>query len=71
MICSSRERQEARWVVMTDLDGTLLDQETYGFFAASEALGFRQVHEGPVVFEPGACRDGTSPSRAAAPTSFH
>jgi len=71
MICCSREKQEARPVVLTDLDGTLLDHQTYGFSAASEALDFLQVHEIPGVFEPDACRDGISPGRPAAPTSFH
>lgn len=49
MMDSSATREQARLVVFTDLDGTLLDHETYSFSAANEALDFLQAREIPIV----------------------
>ncbi len=49
MMDSSETKRDARLVVFTDLDGALLDYETYSFSAASEALELLQRHEIPVV----------------------
>ena len=49
MMDSSETKRDARLVVFTDLDGALLDYETYSFSAASEALELLRRHEIPVV----------------------
>jgi mannosyl-3-phosphoglycerate phosphatase len=49
MMDSSEGKHGARLVVFTDLDGTLLDHETYSFAAAGEALDFLRRHKIPVV----------------------
>jgi len=37
-------------IVFTDLDGTLLDHDTYSFQAAEEAISYLKEHDIPVVF---------------------
>jgi len=44
MTNSSETKRGARLVIFTDLDGTLLDHETYAFSAAGEALDFLRQH---------------------------
>ena len=42
-------KERNRLVIFTDLDGTLLDGNTYAFDAATEALDAARSHQIPVV----------------------
>ena len=44
------DRKAGRWVVFTDLDGTLLDFETYRYDAAAPAVAALRAAQAPLVF---------------------
>jgi len=44
-----RKRQKRVWLVFSDLDGTLLDEDTYSFEEAKEALSFLKKKDIPII----------------------
>ena len=41
-----------RYIVVTDLDGTLLDHKTYEYTPASDAIKELEKHDIPIILNP-------------------